>query len=139
MKRAWYRFLYATHHQAAKIGLGILAVLLSIAVLLFLGVIEERRMEAQTASWDGQRHQKAPSCTPTTVTPVSRHRWQGTSWCSAGAKQQILFTQRIKDVGWAGSLQDYVELTVAAGRPSKVNARSQIMPTWSNRFGDYDA
>ena len=41
-----------------------------------------------------------------------------------------------KDVGFAGTLHDYIQLTVAAGRPSKANAQwGVIMPTWSNRYG----
>jgi cytochrome c551/c552 len=49
---------------------------------------------------------------------------------------KYFFTQRLIDVGWAGSLHDYVKLTVASGRPSKVNTQwAQIMPTWSQRYG----
>jgi hypothetical protein len=61
---------------------------------------------------------------------------RGAAWGSACAAQQLFFTQRLADVGWSGSLKDYIALTVAAGRPSNVNMQwAQMMPTWSNRFG----
>ena len=45
-------------------------------------------------------------------------------------------TGRIKDVGWTGSLEDYVRLTIAAGRPSKSESQwPEVMPTWGGQFG----
>ncbi len=41
-----------------------------------------------------------------------------------------------QDIGFAGSLNDYVKLTVAAGRPAnKTSQWAQMMPTWSSRYG----
>jgi len=53
MKRPWYRFLYV-RSPLAKIGISLLALLLSFAVLMFLGLREGNRMEAQTLNWDGR-------------------------------------------------------------------------------------
>jgi mono/diheme cytochrome c family protein len=135
MKRPWYRFLYV-RSPLAKIGLGILAVLLTIAVLLFLGVIEDRRMEAQTANWDGRAVEKGAELYANNCYTCHGVDGKGLPGVAPALNSKYFFTQRIKDVGWTGSLQDYVELTVAAGRPSKVSTQwAQIMPTWSNRFG----
>ena len=49
---------------------------------------------------------------------------------------RYFFVQRRADLGFSGSQSDFVELTVASGRPSKTtNQWNQIMPTWSSEFG----
>ncbi|MEZ4663181.1 MAG: c-type cytochrome [Caldilineaceae bacterium] len=46
------------------------------------------------------------------------------------------FTHRLNDLGYTGSQKSYVMLTVAAGRPSKVNSQwAQRMATWSRAYG----
>lgn len=135
MKRPWYRFLYV-RSPLAKIGLGILAVMLSIAVLLFLGIIEERRMQAQTANWEGRAIEKGAELYANNCYTCHGVDGKGLPSVAPALNSKYFFTQRLADVGWTGSLRDYVELTVAAGRPSKINTQwAQIMPTWSHNFG----
>lgn len=51
------------------------------------------------------------------------------------------FTQRLDEVGWAGSLEDYIISTIASGRttstrPSEyVGQGTPAMPAWSDAFG----
>ena len=52
MKRPWYRFLYV-RSALAKIAISLLALLLMFAVLMYLGMRENTRMEAQTLNGDG--------------------------------------------------------------------------------------
>lgn len=135
MKRPWYRFLYV-RSPLAKIGLGILAVMLSIAVLLFLGIIEERRMQAQTANWEGRAIEKGAELYANNCYTCHGVDGKGLPSVAPALNSKYFFTQRLADVGWTGSLRDYVELTIAAGRPSKINTQwAQIMPTWSHNFG----
>jgi mono/diheme cytochrome c family protein len=135
MKRPWYRFLYV-RSPLAKIGLGILAVMLSVVVLLFLGVIEEPRMQAQTANWEGRAIEKGAELYANNCYTCHGVDGKGLPSVAPALNSKYFFTQRLADVGWTGSLRDYVELTVAAGRPSKINTQwAQIMPTWSHNFG----
>ena len=135
MKQPWYSFLYV-RSPLVKIGLGILAVLIAIAVLLFLGVIEERRMEAQTANWDGRGIEKGAEIFANNCANCHGPDGKGLPGVAPALHSKYFFTQRLTDVSWTGSLYDYVALTVAAGRPSKVNTQwAQHMPTWSQRFG----
>ncbi len=49
---------------------------------------------------------------------------------------KYFFESRLAEVGYAGTLEDYVRLTVAAGRPSNTNSQwGVIMPTWSSSYG----
>ncbi|MBW7885060.1 MAG: c-type cytochrome [Caldilineaceae bacterium] len=135
MKRPWYRFLYI-RSPLVKIGLGLIAVLIAIAVLLFQGVIEEQRMAAQTANWEGRGIEKGAEIFATNCSTCHGMDGKGLPAVAPALNSKYFFTQRLTDVGWAGSLHDYVKLTVAAGRPSKVNTQwAQIMPTWSQSYG----
>ena len=135
MKKPWYSFLYV-RSPLAKIFLGIVAVLITIAILLFLGVIEERRMEAQTANWDGRGIEKGADIYANNCANCHGPDGKGLPGVAPALNSKYFFTQRLNDVSWTGSLHDYVALTVAAGRPSKVNSQwAQRMPTWSQEFG----
>ncbi len=135
MKKPWYSFLYV-RSPLVKIALGILAVLIAIGVLLFLGVIEEQRMEAQTANWDGRGVEKGAEIFANNCANCHGPDGKGLPGVAPALHSKYFFTQRLNDVSWTGSLHDYVALTVAAGRPSKVTTQwAQHMPTWSQRFG----
>ncbi len=135
MKKPWYSFLYV-RSPLVKIALGILAVLIAIGVLLFLGVIEEQRMEAQTANWDGRGVEKGAEIFANNCANCHGPDGKGLPGVAPALHSKYFFTQRLTDVSWTGSLHDYVALTVAAGRPSKVTTQwAQHMPTWSQRFG----
>lgn len=135
MKKPWYSFLYV-RSPLAKIFLGIVSVLITIAILLFLGVIEERRMEAQTANWDGRSIEKGADIYANNCANCHGPDGKGLPGVAPALHSKYFFTQRLNDVSWTGSMHDYVALTVAAGRPSKVSSQwAQRMPTWSQRFG----
>jgi mono/diheme cytochrome c family protein len=135
MKRPWYSFLYI-RSPIVKIGLGIASLLLTIVVLLFLGIIEERRMEAQTANWDGREIEKGAELYANNCYNCHGMDGKGLPGVAPALNSKYFFTQRLNDIGWTGPLHDYVALSVAAGRPSRVQSQwVQMMPTWSSRFG----
>ena len=135
MKRPWYRFLYV-RSPLAKIGFGILAVLVTIVVLLFQGVIEQPRMLAQTGNWDGRSIEKGAEIYANNCAPCHGIDGKGAPGVAPALNSKYFFTQRLKDLDYAGSLKDYVKLTVAAGRPSiKKSQWAQMMPTWGSRYG----
>ncbi len=135
MKKPWYYFLYV-RSPLAKIFLGIVSVVITIAALLFLGVVEEQRMEAQTANWDGRAIEKGADLYANNCANCHGPDGKGLPGVAPALHSKYFFTQRLNDISWTGSLHDYVALTVAAGRPSKVNSQwAQRMPTWSQHYG----
>lgn len=135
MRKPWYAYLYIKS-PITKITLGILSVLIAIVVILFIGLFEEPRMEAQTRNWEGRQIEKGAEIFANNCSSCHGPDGKGLPNVAPALHSRYFFTQRLNDIGWAGSLHDYVALTVAAGRPSKVNTQwAQIMPTWSNRFG----
>src|SRR6476661_7980649 len=135
MRKPWYTCLYV-RSPIAKILLGVLAVLVSFAALAAQGVFENKRMEAQTANWHGRSVEKGAEIFSSNCYTCHGTDGKGNPGVAPALHSRYFFTQRMKDVGWAGSLHDYIALTVAAGRPSKSKSQwAQVMPTWSSKYG----
>jgi mono/diheme cytochrome c family protein len=119
-----------------KIVLGILSSLAAIVLMTILLLTEETRMEAQTASWEGREIENGAALYYNNCASCHGPDGRGLPGVAPALNSHYFFTNRLEDVGWAGSLSDYVELTVAAGRPSKINTQwAQMMPTWGVTYG----
>lgn len=133
MQKPWYTYLYVKS-PIAKILWGIVSIVIAFVAILALFVMEDSRMEAQTGNWDGRSIEKGAEIFANNCYTCHGPNGQGAS--GPALNSRYFFEHRLQDIGFAGTLEDYVKLTVSAGRPS--NAHSQwgvIMPTWSNRFG----
>lgn len=119
-----------------KVVLGILASLVAIILVLVVLLTEETRMLAQTESWGGRTIENGAVLFANNCASCHNPDGKGIPGRAPALNSHYFFTQRMEDVGWAGSVEDYVELTVAAGRPSKTNTQwTEIMPTWGQAFG----
>jgi mono/diheme cytochrome c family protein len=119
-----------------KVVLGILSSLVAIFLVMIVLLTEETRMEAQTASWNGREIENGAVLFANNCASCHGPDGKGLPGVAPALHSHYFFTERLGDVGWAGSLADYVELTVAAGRPSKTNTQwAQVMPTWGAAYG----
>lgn len=119
-----------------KIVLGIMASLGAIALVAIVLLTEEARMEAQTASWEGRAIENGATLYYNNCASCHGPDGKGLPGVAPALNSHYFFTQRMQDVGWAGTVEDYVQLTVAAGRPSKTNTQwAQMMPTWGSSYG----
>lgn len=135
MRKPWYHILYV-RSPLAKIFLGVAGAMLSVVLTVFQFSIEETRMKAQEDNWNGRSIEKGAELFSNNCSNCHGADGRGLPNVAPAIHSKYFFTQRIVDVGWAGSLHDFVELTIAGGRPSKVGAQwAQMMPTWSNHFG----
>ena len=133
MEKPWYSIFYIKS-PILKILIGILSVMLAVVVLLVVGVMEENRMAAQTGNWDGRSIEKGADLFASNCS--SCHGPDGKGGAGPALNSRYFFLQRIKDVGFAGTLEDYIQLTIAAGRPSKTGGQwAVVMPTWSSSYG----
>lgn len=133
MDKPWYSRLYIKSY-VLKLLIGIVSVGAGIVLLTLLFVLEEPRMEAQEANWAGRSIETGASLYINNCS--SCHGLDGRGGAGPALNSRYFFVQRLNDIGFAGSMEDYVALTVAAGRPSSVNNQwNQIMPTWSSEFG----
>ena len=129
---------FYTRSPIAKIVWGILSSLVGIIVLLMVLVSENPRMEAQTVNWQGRSIENGAILFANNCSRCHGPSGQGLIGLGPALNSYYFFTStgRLKDVGWVGSLEDYVLLTVAAGRPSKTDSQwAEVMPTWGGNFG----
>jgi mono/diheme cytochrome c family protein len=116
--------------------LGTLALLATFALLGFQWWIEEPRMAAQTASWTGRDIENGAALYSANCASCHGVEGQGGVGVAPALQSRYFFTNRISDIGFSGTLHDYVAGTVAAGRPSKpLGQWAQHMPVWSSRYG----
>lgn len=134
MEKPWY-YIFYIKSPIIKILLGIVAVGIAVVLLLFIGVFEENRMAAQSENWNGRSIEKGAEIFANNCSTC--HGIDGRGGAGPALHSKYFFTQRLEDVGFTGTLEDYVKLTVAAGRPSK-SASSQwsvVMATWGSEYG----
>lgn len=135
MRRPWYSFLYVKS-PISKILWGIVALGVIFIVFFFQFAVEETRMEAQTNNWDGRSVEKGAELFANNCSSCHGPDGKGLPGVAPALNSRYFFTQRLTDLGYSGSLHDFVAGTVAAGRPS--NALSQWanrMPTWGVDYG----
>ena len=129
---------FYTRSPIAKIVWGIVASLVGIIALLLVLVSENPRMEAQTINWQGRSIENGAILFANNCSRCHGPGGQGLIGLGPALNSYYFFTPtgRLKDVGWVGALEDYVLLTVAAGRPSKTDSQwAEVMPTWGGNFG----
>lgn len=122
----------------AKLLWGILSSLVGIIILLLVLVSEDPRMEAQTFNWEGRSIENGATLFFNNCAECHGPNGQGLLGRAPALNSYYFFdeTGRLADVGWPGSLEDYVKLTISAGRPSKIGSQwPEVMPTWGGQFG----
>jgi mono/diheme cytochrome c family protein len=135
MKKPWYDFLYV-NSAISKLLIGIVALLASLALLVVQWRFEAPRMQAQTDSWEGRGVEKGAEIFSNNCASCHGPDGKGIPSVAPALHSRYFFENRVKDVGYAGSLEDYIKGTVAAGRPSNaISQWSQRMPTWGQEYG----
>lgn len=135
MRKPWYHFLYV-RSPILKIFLGLVGVMASVALVLFQFYMEEPRMAAQAANWEGRSVEKGADLFANNCANCHGADGKGLPNVAPALNSKYYFTQRLADIGWSGSMEDYIQLTLIGGRPSKINSQwAQIMPTWSSDVG----
>jgi mono/diheme cytochrome c family protein len=120
--------------QRSLLGtLGFLAIVLAVA---WVAINEPRRMETTTKEFEGRSIQRGATIFQSNCSPCHGVRGEGIPGVAPALNAADLFDgTRLAERGWSGTLEDYVELTVAAGRPAKSADWPNPMPTWSQDFG----
>ena len=121
-----------------KIALGILGALGCIILLGLVLATENVRMADQTDNWAAREIENGALLYANNCASCHGPNGKGLPGVAPSLNSHYFFTDtgRLADVGYIGSLESYVRLTVAAGRPSKANSQwAQRMPTWGSQFG----
>ena len=124
-----------------EITLGTLLILITSSVMLMYGLNERNRMAEFE---DVQRARSVESGAALFEQQCSRcHGTQGTgipSLCPP-LNDRYFFDQRMKDIGWSGTLEDYIVATASSGRLISTRPESYpgqgvpAMPSFLDRYG----
>ena len=124
-----------------EITLGVLFILLTGIFIIVYGVREFDRME------DFEKHQMAQAIEvgaylfDNNCSACHGKQGEGTLGLCPPLNDRYFFDQRIKEVGWSGSVEDYIVATVGSGRLSSTRPElyagqgKPAMPAWSDRYG----
>lgn len=123
-----------THEQR-----GLLGPIIFFLIVLLVGwqaINEQHRMEVFTAQYEGRSIERGAVLFQSSCASCHGNDAKGIQGVAPSLNAADLFDgSRLKQAGWTGSLHDYVELTIAAGRPVRSGDWPQAMPTWSQEYG----
>ncbi len=124
-----------------QIFLGTLLVSITGAMLIFVGINEEKRMAEFEQHQQAQQIEVGAELFEINCRGCHGLRGEGIPGLAPPLNDAHFFTNRLNEVGWQGSLGDYIIATVSTGRQVSTRpdqypgAGSPAMPTWSERFG----
>jgi mono/diheme cytochrome c family protein len=123
-----------------EITLGLLFVLASSTILTIYATKEEQRMQEFAMSQEAQAIEVGAALFENNCSPCHGKQGEGTPGLAPALNDGFFFTDRLKEVGWSGSLEDYIVATASSGRltstrPEYVGGGKPAMPAWSERYG----
>ena len=119
-----------------RIAIGLVAVIIGMVVMAWLGINERDRMATFEESQAARAIQTGGVLFETNCAPCHNTDGTGVPGRGPAVSSEHFFTNRLAETGYQGTLHSYVNLTVAGGRPVRTSTDyASPMPTWSNRFG----
>lgn len=124
-----------------EVVLGTLFILIAAAVVIFYGVTEERRMGYYAQAYEAQAIEVGADLFESRCSGCHGIKGEGIPGLAPPLNDRHFFTERLEEVGWSGTLEDYIIATVSSGRLTStrpdqyVGAGRPAMPAWSERFG----
>ena len=124
-----------------EISLGILLVLITGTVTILYGFNEENRMTTLAQAQQAQSIEVGAGLFETYCSPCHGKQGLGTPGLCPPLNDRYFFDQRLKDVGWSGTQEDYIVATASGGRLASTRPDqypgngSPAMPAFSDRFG----
>jgi mono/diheme cytochrome c family protein len=134
-KTGWQKFWTELLPLDVQIILAIGTTLAIILILAWIGINESARMEEFTHNYQARSIENGAVIFDSSCRGCHGPQGQGIEGIGPALNTPELFDgHRLEEVGWSGTLEDFVKLTVAAGRPSSPDYPNP-MPTWGQEFG----
>ncbi len=124
-----------------EIFFGLILVLLTAAVLIVVGLNEESRMARLAQEQRAEAIEVGASLFEINCSGCHGLKAEGVPGLAPPLNDRHFFTERLKEVGWSGDLEDYIISTVSGGRlistrPDQyVGGGKPAMPAWSEQYG----
>lgn len=119
---------------------GTFLVLLSAVIVIIMAVREPQRLADYELQQGAAQIEFGAGVFEANCTRCHGSSAQGIPGLAPSLRDSAFFTERLAEVGWAGSLHDYIVSVVTTGRqvstrPGEyVGGGSPAMPTWSDKF-----
>jgi mono/diheme cytochrome c family protein len=121
--------------MTTRIFIGVLVFISIVALLIAIGVDEPDRMDTFEKAVSGRSIENGAALFQGNCDRCHGVQGQGIAGVAPALSSYDFFANRLKEVGYSGSLRSYIEGTVAAGRPVKSAGWPAAMPTWGQAYG----
>jgi mono/diheme cytochrome c family protein len=125
-----------------EITLGIFLILATGSILILYGIREDSRMKAFNQSQQAQAIEVGAELFEAQCSRCHGTQGKGILGLCPPLNDRYFFDQRLKDVGWSGTQEDYIIATASGGRLTSTrpdqypgNGTPPVMPPFSQRFG----
>jgi mono/diheme cytochrome c family protein len=124
-----------------QITLGIILVIISSIAVLVYGFNENKRMEAEKLSATARSIEHGADLFDSQCSRCHGKQGLGIQGLCPPLNDRYFFDQRLKDVGWSGSQEDYIIATASSGRLASTRPQqypgngTPAMPSFSERYG----
>jgi mono/diheme cytochrome c family protein len=120
------------------IALGSLSAVILIGVFGWVAYTEQARMESFTKAYEARQVEAGATLFGTLCFTCHGPQGKGIVGVAPALNAADLFNgERLKAIGFSGTLSDYLEGVIAVGRPvpSEGTSYPQRMPTWGQEYG----
>jgi mono/diheme cytochrome c family protein len=122
-----------------RVIVGTLSLIVTMIVLGYVAVTEQDRMAQFTTAYAGRQVEAGASLFENNCKPCHGLDGKGSPLAPALNTPDLLTNgSRLKEIGWSGTVRDYIHSTIASGRPRpsvQFQQYPQRMPTWGQEFG----
>lgn len=124
-----------------EITLGVILVLLTAGLIINYGLREEERMRQFALHQKAQAIEVGAELYDNNCSGCHGKQGEGIPGLCPPLNDRYFFDSRIKDVGWSGSLEDYIVATVSSGRLTSTRPEQYAgqgkpaMPAWGDTYG----
>lgn len=124
-----------------EIIIGIFLVLIAGAILIVYGLNEEERMANFELAQQARAIEEGAVLFDTNCSGCHGPQGEGTPGLCPPLNDRYFFDERLSEVNWSGSLNDYIVSTVSGGRLNSTRPDqypgngSPAMPAWSDQIG----
>lgn len=126
--------------RTLELGLGLVAVVATLGLLFYAAWVEEERMTRAAVAQHARTIEVGASLYDLHCRSCHGADGQGVGQLGPALNERHFFTQRLQEVGWSGTLEEYVNATIALGRvvatrPLYAGDGVVVMPAWSQDVG----
>lgn len=124
-----------------RVIVGTLSMVITMILLGYVAVTEQDRMQNFAIAYDARQVETGAALFESNCAICHGAQGEGTGLGPALNTPDLLVGDpppRLAEVGWTGTLEDFVQTTIAGGRPRPSAQFAQYperMPTWSQEFG----